>query len=491
MAGFFQEFTGYKYADFSAKPTEVGIPRTASSTLTDASDSLSRVPRADLEILFKTDAQTAKTIGTYKKLLLQAGYRIVAEKKTEQKQYDEFFKHLGKIGMKYKLEQLMGKIIFDLTLYGMAYVEKVYDESQQYIVDLKPIDAKLMDYVRDMRYVLMTDEEQNPLGYVMNCGYYSDAIGDKYPAGARQMPGYYFMRPERIACFIIDPFANGFEGMGKIEPAYKQITRKQKIEEAASNAVYNAADSLKYAIVGSELRKPSEQLMNSTLDTLKNWTTNRRAVFASPTTVGTLNSDQSPQVQELLKYLRNDQAIAAGMSLGLATGAGDNNKSTQNTERKDFNTQLNAMAREIQVQFTAKILDVLRDVNGYTCSAAMIWNNVSVDDRTDMVALLKTLSDIGAVTPKEVRNYAKNVLNLETDEEDWEIFQKKLENLPDMPNQDPKAPLNEFDNITPPGEEPLTEDKTPIKKDTTKGKNPIQVKKNISKSKDKFEEKRQ
>ncbi len=477
MAGFFQEFTGYRYADFSSKIDSVGVPKTASSTSSDSENYGTRVGRKYLENLFLTDAQVSKTINTYKKLLLQAGYRIVAEKKTEQKQYDEFFKEMGKVGMRYKLEQLLGKIIFDLSLYGMAYVERVYDTSGRYIVDLKPIDAKLMDYVRNTHNTIMTDREQNPLGYTMDCGYYSDGIGDIPPRGSKVTSGHIFLEPKRIACFILDPYGNGFEGMGKIEPAYKQITRKQKIEEAASNAIYNAADSLMYAIVGDNLRKPSEQLMNATLKTLQNWTTNRRAVFANPTQVGSMKVEQSPQVQELLKYLRNDQAIAAGMSLGLATGSGDNNKSTQNTERKDFNTQLNAMAREIATQFTSKILDELYEVNKYSCKAAMVWNNVSVDDRTDMVGILKTLFDMQAISSKEARLYAKNVLDLETDDEEWEEFIKHTERLPEMPNVSEDAPLAKKEK-----KEVLNS------KDT---KNEIAVKKNIKKSKDNYEEVRE
>ena len=480
--GFFSEtIVGYKMADFSSKSKEIGVPRTASSTIQDATLTSSRVPRLDLERLYREDAQTFKLINTYKQLLLQAGYRIVADNKTNQKQYDEFFDNIGKIGMHYKLKQLLDRIIQDCVLYGQAYIERVYDITGTKIVDLKPIDAKLMDYVRDMKYVIMTDIEQNPLGYVMNVGYYSDAVSDKWPSMSRQLPSYIFLRPERIACFILSPYGNGFEGMGLVEPAYKQITRKMRIEESASNAIYNASDNLKYAIVGDAQRSASTQLMNSTLDTLRNWTTNRRAVFPYPTQVGSMPVEQSPQVQEMLKYLRQDEATAGGMSLSMAVGTGEsNNKSTMNTERRDFNTKLNAVAYDIATQFTTKILDVLKEVNGYGSHSALIWNNVSVDDRSDMVALLKTLYDMGSISPREARNYAKNVLDLETDEEDYKKFlAESKERLPEMPNQSEGAPLDDGNNINNDMIKP------------SKSKNPLQVKKNIADSKNKFEDKRQ
>jgi hypothetical protein len=473
--GLFTNFTGYKYADFAKKPEEVGIPRTASSTLQDATQVRARTPRDSLEKLYYQDAQTYKTVNSYKQLLMQAGYRIVSDNKTNQKQYDTFFSEIGKIGLHYKLDQLLERIIHDCALYGHAYVERVYDESGRYIVDLKPIDAKLMDYVRDMKYVMMTDLEQNPLGYTMYVGYYSDGISDKYPTNSRVIPGYIFLRPERIAHFVLSPFGNGFEGVGLVEPAFAQTSRKIKIEEAASNAVFNSADSLIYAIVGNDQRAPSTQLMNSTLTTLKNWTTNKRAVFAYPTQVNAMPVMQSPQVQELLKYLRQEQATAGGMSLSMALGTGEsNNKSTMNTERKDFNTKLNAFARTIASQFTSKVLDVLYEVNGYGSKAIMKWNDVSVEDRTDFVAILHQLFEDGAITQRELRNYAKNVFNLETDDEDWERAQKKAEQLPEMPNQTPGSPLDEGD----------------IKVKAVKN-NPKQVEKNITKSKDNYEDIRQ
>lgn len=478
--GFFQEFTSFKYADFSRKPLEVGIPRTSSSTIQDATQTLARTPKAELERLYFKDAQTFKIVNKYKRLLLQAGYRVVADNKTNQKQYDNFFEDIGQIGLHYKLKQLMERIIHDCTLYGHAYIERIYDESGNYIVDLKPVDAKLMDYVRDMKYVIMTDLQQNPLGYTMYVGYYSDAIGDMYPQGARVIPGFIFLRTERIANIIINPIGNGFEGIGLIEPAYDQITRKMNIEKSASNAIYNSADSLIYAVVGNEQRNPSTQLMNATLTTLKNLTTNKRAVFAHPTELNTLQVEQSPQVNEMLKYLRTDQAAAAGMSLSMAIGTGEsNNKSTMNTERRDFNTDANAVAGTIADQFSSKILDVIYKVNGYGSKAVMIWNNVSMDDRSDMIPMLKTLSDMGSITSREARNYAKNVFDLETDDEEWELAQKALqsqmESLPEMPNQSPDSPINDGKEIN------------PVKK--TNGSNPLQTKKNISKSKDTYEDK--
>ena len=454
--GFFENYIGYNTANFVTNIEEVGKPTTASSTIQDVSDRNSRVQRKELERLFITDAQTFKIVTAYKQLLLQAGYKISAINKTSQKQYDDFFNELGKIGMGYKLEQLLGRIIHDCVLYGYSYVERVYDITGARIVDLKPIDAKLMDYARDSNGLIVTDRLQRPVGFTMNVGYYSNIKGDPLPAGVKLNSGQIFLDKKRIACFIINPYSNGFEGVGMIEPAYTQITRKIKVEDAASNSIYNSADSLIYAIVGDANRSASAPLMTSTLDTLKKWTTNRRAVFPYPTQVNAMDVAQSPQVNEILKYLRQEQATAGGMSLSMAVGSGEsNNKSTMNTERRDFNTRLNALADEISTQFNSQILDYLYDINNYGSKAKLIWNEISVEDRSGMIAYLKTLYDIKAISPEEIRKYARDVMFLETDDNAWKKF---------------------------------FEDKSP---ENTPKSNPLLAEKNIQNSKDNYEEIRQ
>jgi len=363
--------------------------------------------------------------------------------------------------MGYKLEQLLGRIIHDCVLYGYSYVERVFNIRGDKIVDLKPIDAKLMDYAKNGNHMIVTDKLQRPIGFTMKVGYYTISKGDAVPYGVYLDNGKIYLDNKRIACFVINPYSNGFEGIGMVEPAYTQTTRKTKIEEAASNAIYNAADSLIYAVVGDANRSASNTLMSGTLDTLKKWTTNRRAVFPYPTQVNSMDVQQSPQVNEILKYLRQDQATAGGMSLSMAVGSGEsNNKSTMNTERRDFNVRLNSLADEIATQFNSQILDVLYETNKYGSKAALIWNEVSVDDRTDMVPMLKTLKDMGSIAPEEVREYAKNVLDLDTDDEKWKEYQKKTESLPQFPNM------------------------TNVKKEN----NPLQVEKNIKKSKEGYEE---
>jgi hypothetical protein len=426
--GFLSEFTSYKYADFAQKDLEVGIPKTAATTQDDSAKILKRISRNELENLYLTDPQTFNTINTYKQLLLQAGYSINAINKTVQKQYDAFFEQIGKVGLHIKLEQLLDRIIQDVCLYGYAYIERVFNVEGNMIVDLKPVDAKLMDYARDMENRILVDVEQNPKGFTMRVGTSSGAKSDPLPPRIQLNSDQIYLKRERIACFTLFPYGNGFESMGIVEPAYVSIIRKLKIETAAANSIHNSAAYPVYAIVGDQQKSASKQLMQSTLGALQNLSSNRFMVFSHPTQIGTLNVEHSPQVEEMLRYLRTEQSAASGLALGFTVGSGETiNRSTLNTQKEMLDIRMDALSSSLAEQFTSKILDPLYEMNGYGSKAVMKWNNVSTEDKLDTSKMLYDALDRKALTPREVRNYLKNILDVELDDKEFNKMLKEAE----------------------------------------------------------------
>jgi hypothetical protein len=426
--GLLSEFTQYKHLNFAKEKAEPSSPRTAPTTMEDANISSRRIPRVNLESLYRNDAQTFNTINTYKQILLQSGYRIDAENKTNQKQYDKFFEDMGIIGMKVKLNQLLDGIIQDTCLYGLGYVELVDNVKGDRIVDLKPVDSKLMDYVRDYNGIIMTDSEQNPIGYTMDVGYGSNSRGDQWPRGSRQDPNKIFLEARRIACFVLFPYGNRFEGMGLVEPAYSAITKKIKIESAAANSIHNSAAYPIYAVLGDSQKTASKQLMESTLNTLKNLSSNRYMVFPYPTQLNALQVEHSPQVDEMLRYLRTEQSAASGLALGFTVGSGETiNRSTLNTQKEMLDVRLDSIADSLAEQFTTKILDKLYEKNNYGSKAKMIWNNISTEDKFDKSKILLDCAEKKAITPRELRKFVNQIFGVELDEEDFNKFVKKEE----------------------------------------------------------------
>lgn len=441
--GILSEYFGeFKHASFARESDEKVYAKTPASTQFDAQVEYARVPRRDLEQLYISNPQTFNTINIYKQMLLQAGYRIRSINTTGQKQYDQFFEQIGQVGMKVGEKQLMDRIIHDVCLYGYAYVERVFSADGKRVLDLKPVDAKLMDYARNHQNIILTNDQQNPIGYVMTVGYYINARGDPLPKGyyaptqggaptdrqVKMMPNQIFLDEKRIACFTLFPFGNGFESMGIVEPAYLAIQRKLAIETAVANTIHNTAAYPIYAVVGDGITKPSPKLMDATLNTLQNFSYNRYGVFAHPTALHTLDVKHSDQADTFLRYLRTEESAASGLALGFTVGSGETiNRSTLNTQKEMLDIRMDSLADSIAEQFTKKILNYIKDVNKYSSYAVMEWNDVSTEDKLEKSNILLSAITSGAILPQEARKYILHSNDIEGDEEDYKEFLEKRE----------------------------------------------------------------
>jgi hypothetical protein len=417
-------FTEYFSETNFAVSSEIGSPKTGTSTKAD--NSIKRIQRTELEKLFVTDPQTFNTINVYSQTLLSAGYEIKAVKKTNQNEWDEFFENIGQIGLKMDLDQIMYSIVRDAPLYGYSYVERIYNRLQDKIVDLKMVDAKLMDYARNKDGVMIVDSEQNPIGFTMMVGYGAKVKGDPCPSEVNLGTDKIFLLSKRIACFRLFPFGNNFESMGIIEPAYESITRKLKIEEAAANSIYHTAAYPIYAVVGDSQRTASKTLMESTLSALQNLSHSRYMVFQHPTQLDTLKVENSPQVETLLQHMRTNQSSSSGIALGFTLGTGEAvNRSTLTTQQENMNVRMNSVGKIIASQFTKLILDEIYKVNKFSSKAVMKWGNVSVDDKEIKSNILFNAIEKGIIAPKEGRKLILKALDIEGDDSIFEEYFKE------------------------------------------------------------------
>jgi hypothetical protein len=395
-------------AMFASK--DVASPKTPAVSEDDISV-YERVSRQSLEEIYLTDPQTFNTINKSKQLIMQAGYNIRVDKKGSQSKYDDFFKNMGNIGMKTNLSQLLSNIYHDKFLYGVSYIERVYDTRQEVIVDLKMIDPKLMDFARDNEGIIVVDRNQNPVGFTMDIGRKTNYRGDIIPIDGLSSkvsldPNHIFFLAFRIAYFRMFTYGNRFDAVGVVEPAIKDINRKHKIEDATANSIHNAASYPIVGYVGDANRSASQSLMNNTLDAMKNLSHSRYMVFQYPTKLETLEVKQSEQVNEALRYFRANQSAASGMALGFSIGTGEAiNRSTLSTQQEMLDISLDSEAKNTAEEFNVQILDELNRVNGYGSSAKLIWGNVASEDKNDKASRLFDAVSSGVLAPGEIRDY--------------------------------------------------------------------------------------
>ena len=434
--GYMSNFTG-KYANFVASK-EKGKPRTAASV--EDETKFKRIDRKDLENTYLQDPQTFNTVNKIKQLIMQAGFEITADKKQAQSKYNDFFENIGTIGLKMDNKQLVDSITHDACLYGHAYVERIYNVSDTEIVDLKMIDAKLMDYARNEDNQIVTDSEQNPIGYVMYIGYNTKFdSGDYVPLNVKVDTEFIYLAAKRIAHFKMFSYGNRFESIGIVEPAYLDIKRKKKIETAATNSIHNTAAYPVIGYVGSETRHASKKQMEATLDTLQHLQSSRYMVFENPTEIKSLEVKHSEQIGEVLRYLRTNQSAASGMALGFSVGTGEAiNRSTLGVQQRMLDLSLESIADHLASQYNKLILDVLDEVNGYGSKAKLTFGNIVAEEKNDKINRLISAVESGILAPKEARKY---VLSAEEIEPDESAFKKHSESSKRKPKKIPDKPF--------------------------------------------------
>lgn len=431
--GFLSNFTN-RTANFAASDT--GMPKSLAVSEQDQIQDTLRVPRVELENIYLTDPQSFNTVNKSRQLIMQAGYKIESVKKGSQSKYDEFFENMGKIGMQTNLHQMLSYIHHDKLLFGVAYIERIYDRELTEILDLKMIDPKLMDFARDRNNVIVVDKFQNPVGYTMDVGDNIDisGMGDERPilengisAEITLEPTQIFLCSFRIAYFRMFPYGNRFEAKGIIEPAFQDIIRKHKIEDAAANSIHNTAAYPIVGYVGDNQRAASQKVMDSTLSAMKNLSHSRYMVFQHPTKLETLEVKHSEQLDDVLRYFRGNQSAASGMALGFSIGTGETvNRSTLSTQQRMLDISLDSEAQSTAEEFKVMILDELNRINKYGSDARMIWGNVAAEEKTEKFDRLMSGVTNGVIAPEEARQY---VLVAEGIIEDAAAFKKHAKSM--------------------------------------------------------------
>lgn len=419
-----------KYENFAS--TDEGSPRTVAVSEDDVTRPYDRMSRYKLEEIYLTDPQTFNTINKSKQLIMQAGFDIIADKKSAQKKYDEFFSNIGTIGMRMDTRQLFAHIYHDKLLYGNAYVERIYNRAQTEIVDLKMVDPKLMDFARDAEDIIVVDQTQNPVGYTMDVGRRGKKYeGDPTPPGVTLKGQQIFIAAFRIAHFRMFPYGNRFEAVGIVEPAAQDIFRKHKIEDASANTIHNMAAYPIVGYVGDSTRSATQKQMKSTLEAMQNLSHSRYMVFQNPTKLETLEVKMSDQINETLKYFRGNQSSAAGMALGFSIGSGESiNRSTLSTQQRMLDISLESEAKNTASEFSTLILDELNRVNNYGSKAKVYWGNVAAEEKNDKTKRLNTDVENGIIAPEEARQYVLNAENLIADDKAYEAHKRSQKAKP-------------------------------------------------------------
>ena len=371
---------------------------------------LNRVPKKDLEEIYFKDPLLFNSINKSTQMITAAGYRIAYTNKKEENKFKELLFNLGRVGEDYTWNELYYYIYWAQKVFGAAWIELIWDQEDEQIIDLSRLDPKVMDYARNGDGIILLDEDQKPVGYTQKLPYgviakgQGDEVPEKYGKTLSYGDDTIFLLPKRIALIKMYTAGDGLSFYGCIEPAYSSSTRKLLLEEAGTNSAYQRWMAPLVAYVGDDKHPATTQLSNETLKTMQNMRYNTYSTFPNYVKLDVINTNTTEALNDILKYLRENQASGVGMPMAFATGAGEaTNRATLNNQQSLLQFTLNDLAEKTSSSITKYIFKPIAASMGLDSFPVFLTNKISTDEIEDKSERFVNYVNSGILTAEEAR----------------------------------------------------------------------------------------
>ena len=347
-----------------------------------------RVSKAELEESYKVDSFIFNAVNVAVQLIMSAGYKITAKKASVRKFFENFVEEISKVGADSTWEEVLTRIYQDSYIYGGPYNELVWNEADDKIVDLKILDPKVMDFARDGNGNIVLDENEKPIGFTQDVPYEVDPeaedYGDPIPESVTTGGNKIFILAKRISYIPLYTSGAGFEGMGKIEPAYKATIWKLNLLKAGAESASRRGFSPIIATVGTENVHPTPQMVANVLEKLKTLDYSKYMAIPNYVTLDTLSPKSIETYEEFLKYLTAMQSAALGIPVPFVTGLGeDTNRSTLGTQLEVLKLSLNNLAQRECKKIEKYIFKPIADAEGFDEVPKLEWGKITFEYETN------------------------------------------------------------------------------------------------------------
>lgn len=363
--------------------------------------------------------------------------------------WEKFFTNMRLYGNNTSLRRLQADIKGDMIAYGSGFVEYIFDESGQEILDLKRIDASKINVAKDKKGHLILDAFGNSIGYVLSLGPNADlrSKGDPVPGDYDEVinlqTGDIFLLPFRIAEFKLYTRPNGIESIGLIEPSIVQTQRRRDMETAQVNAIWIRGTAPIFASVGDPTHEPTAQMINDGLDSLiemKNSNVTAFPYYMEPKTLDPKIDDMATSINDALL---SASASSAGIPLPFVTGQGEaTNRSTLKTQREMFEDNIQDKIKNFDEDWNLLIMDKISEINGYA-QGRLKSGKIRLEGKDEFAKRLKLYFDMDVLTPKEIRENIRNSDDLILDDKEYEKIteekkkmQKEINNSSEEDSED-------------------------------------------------------
>lgn len=379
----------------------------------------------EFDLTYRKEPQVFNSINLKVQTIMGAGHELRCKNDKNGKVlkfFNEFLEGIGEVGEESTWEEILEDIFYSEMKYGKHHIENVKNELGTRIVDLVTLDSKKMDFARDIKGSIVFDLKERPIGFTQQLpiGFDVEGKGDTPPEIVSLKPGQIFILPKKIAYFWL--YGDKLDPIGLIEPGYKSIIRKQNIQEAQTNSIYQRGLFPIIDYVGNSDRFPTPKMIQNSTNKLKMMQHNRYFSFPYWHRIEALEVKQSDVVDNTIKSLKEEISASLGMPLPFSMGSGEaTNRSTLKSQQQFLEYSLKDIVKKtissIRKNIFKRISRLMKfeDNKGILIVPYIVWGEIGVESLDDKASRLCNYLKAGAITPDYVIPFVIESEELEKD----------------------------------------------------------------------------
>lgn len=381
-----------------------------------------RVDLDELELTYMHNPTLFNGINKIVQTIMSAHHEVAAKDPKIKKYFDNFIANLGNSGSDLTWDELLSNIFKHQCVYGRAWIENIFNQKGNRIVDWDMIDPKTMDYAKDSQERIVFDKFGKPVGYFQKIPY-MDAeaivkdIPTKLPPRVVKPTGYksIFLETEQAAQIKLFTVGDGFYPIGLIEPVYKTSLRKMNIEEALANAIYRHGFPIIWAQLGDINHEPTPQQIQNMLTKLKD--INFKQEIATPYyyNLHIIESKKAERLREHLEYFKEQEVAGLGIPKPFATGGADGaNHATLSNQASMFQLTLRDIINKTTYSIEKYMFAPLCKYENFKEIPKLKWDIVGANELDNKAKRLMGYIQSGLLKPDlKMSEFIKKVENLE------------------------------------------------------------------------------
>jgi len=373
----------YSKKNLSAKPKSVGKSKISFDFEQQFTERKGPEPK-DLEYVYKSYPLAFQGINLIADECVARGFEILHESEDVRKEIDDW---MDEVNFKEKLYDA----IVNTLVFGDGYFEVVFDPDGTTIDELVVMDSTVVDFLKDSNGSIIFDPSGNPKSYVQKTG--SMASEDDIN-----------FKPEEIAHFTFYTLRGQRKGISLFNSVIRSITHAMNTDNSVAQAIYRHGFAQFDISVGNDLRRPTKEQIDAITSDVKDLQVTSEYVHSDDIAVNVLEAKNTRGYEKYSEsFIRN---IVSGMGIPapLLLGTGESsNKSTADVQSRHFRSMIETIQNKVKSVVEDKIFKRLQNLNGWTKSPMLEWNEVLPEEESAKVARVASLFEQGIVTRTEAR----------------------------------------------------------------------------------------